>query len=460
MRVDYGNDDYQVPTSVVALAHATKVIEYGVVPFRYNERQDELMVLVPEDKPWEDRVLNDLCFKQPSRIIFKRANKKIVHELIELYYTKDSGLSLLIEQVTESGVVENQQVSVLIDCLLKAAWRRGVSDIHFDLSETECKIRFRQDGVLHVIGSISRHAWEIALNQIKIMCGMDITLRMSAQDGQCSKEIYSHKLDIRCSTLPAYYGEALVIRLLDKRRIKIGLSEIFHCQEQKAYLSKMTKYPHGLMLISGPTGSGKTTTLHALLQEMDSRSKNIISIEDPVEYKIENIRQINITNESQLQFSQAIKAVMRQDPDILMIGEIRDEETAKIALRASMTGHLVLASVHSQSAKSSLHRLNELGISYEQLKDNMRVVINQRLIRKICHYCRAYSGDDYSEVVCKHCYNTGYSGRSALMEMMPFSDCEDSDSEHVTLLSSARSALQKGITSKEEIYRVLGEVKI
>lgn len=329
--------------------------------------------------------------------------------------------------------VNNSPVVRLINSLIKQALNMGSSDIHIEPYENRIRVRFRIDGDLHEIISPSKQSHSAIVTRVKVMSGMNIAEKRLPQDGRIEIRIDDSVIDMRISVIPSVYGEKVVMRILDRGNFLKSKNELGFTNQNLTLFNSILKAPNGVILVTGPTGSGKTTTLYAYLNELNKINKNIITLEDPVEYKIDGINQVQVNTKAGLNFANGLRSVLRQDPDIIMIGEIRDQETAEIAIRAAITGHLVISTIHTNDAPSTVIRLQDMGIKPFLIATSLRGVIAQRLVKKICTNCKtSYSANSYEKEVleakgnltlykgagCPKCYNTGYHGRIAIHEIM------------------------------------------
>jgi MSHA biogenesis protein MshE len=395
----------------------------------------------------------------------------------------DSGQSANLEEAYEAPVTK------LLQSLFRDAISMRASDIHIEPDESILRIRQRIDGVLHE-RDISEKGIAPALSlRLKLMGGLKIAERRLPQDGRFTITIHGKDIDIRLSTMPVQYGESVVMRLLDKSSISLNLEQLSITPTILDAMRKLLKLPYGMILITGPTGSGKTSTLYAMLSELNDEETKIITVEDPVEYRLPRINQVQVNPQIGLTFASVLRAALRQDPDVIMIGEIRDSETASIALNAAMTGHFVLATMHTNDAISSVTRLMEMQNETYVVASGLRAVMSQRLLRKVCDLCgenheltvpeRAWlkkvMGEKYAKIEfksgkgCKHCYNTGYKGRIPIFEYIEVND-EIADAltgnnlpaftkavkntGYVTLLDSALALAEQGKTTVDEVLRV------
>ena len=383
----------------------------------------------------------------------------------------------------------SQPVVRLVNALLVDAVKRGASDIHFEPEEWFSRFRYRIDGVLRQIRSIHRNYWPAIAVRIKVMAGMDIAETRAPQDGRISLSISGRMVDFRASTFPTLHGENIVLRILDRQRNIVSLDQLDLREDEVGLLKIMAMKPAGIVLVTGPTGSGKTTTLYAILNYLNSASVHIMTLEDPVEYPASLIRQTSVGPGLRLDFASGLRSLMRQDPDIILVGEIRDEGTAQMALRAAMTGHKVFSTLHTNSALGAIPRLIDLGVQPDVLAGNIIGLIAQRLVRRLCKDCKAVrvmtvtkqtllgieTHDDkkimYRAVGCASCEGTGYQGRLAVVEAL----CLDAEMDEIvarrgtrqellrhaeatgfrTLAQAGAARVLDGSTSIDEVLRVI-----
>ncbi len=367
----------------------------------------------------------------------------------------------------------------------------GASDIHYEPQEKELVIRFRIDGVLHEIMSVPKRMQAGVLSRIKVMADMDIAERRIPQDGRIGLTVGGKPIDMRVASMPTVYGEKIVMRLLDKSSVLLGLADLGFSEKALTRFEKAYRKPYGALLVTGPTGSGKSTTLYATLNVLNSREKNIITVEDPVEYRLAGINQVQINPKAGLTFTSGLRSILRSDPDIVMVGEIRDKETAQIAIESALTGHLVLSTLHTNDAPGALTRLSEMGVEPFLTASTIECVLAQRLARRLCHHCRkpfqpsdeALKQNGFPEEVlgqgvtiyraggCPRCNNTGYKGRLGIYEVMLVSEAierltiERKSADEISRVAQAEGmvslredGIQKvlaGLTSVEEIGRVI-----
>ena len=323
----------------------------------------------------------------------------------------------------------------MLNALLTQAARDGASDIHIEPYERHSVVRFRVDGALREVVQPNRALHAALISRLKIMAELDIAEKRLPQDGRISLRIGTRAVDVRVSTLPSAYGERAVLRLLDKSESKLTLEAVGMQGEVLTRFLELIKQPHGIILVTGPTGSGKTTTLYSALGKLDAASSNIMTVEDPIEYELAGIGQTQVNAKIDLDFAKALRAILRQDPDVIMIGEIRDFETAQIAIQASLTGHLVLATLHTNDAASAVTRLIDMGIEPYLLSSSLLGVLGQRLVRKLCISC--------SGVGCNECSHTGYSGRTGIFELLT----TDEDMKALIHTSSSEAQIREAATA-------------
>ncbi len=328
----------------------------------------------------------------------------------------------------------------LLNALFTQAIKQKASDIHIETYENRVLVRNRVDGVLQEVLEIQRGIAPLVISRVKVMAKLDIAEKRIPQDGRIALRVGGHNIDVRVSTLPSNHGERIVLRILDKQTAQLDLSLLGMPKKTLQSMRKMIAEPHGILLVTGPTGSGKTTSLYAMLTELNQVSRNILTIEDPIEYDLPGIGQTQVNTKVQMTFAKGLRAILRQDPDVVMIGEIRDLETAEIAVQASLTGHLVLSTLHTNSALGALTRLHDMGVESFLLSSSIVGLIAQRLVRKLCDFCKTphVLRDDERELMgvtaktdtstvyepqgCEHCSHVGYRGRTGIYELIAIDD--------------------------------------
>ncbi len=371
----------------------------------------------------------------------------------------------LLEAANDAPIIR------MLNALLTQAAKDGASDIHIEPYERSSAVRFRVDGRLREVVQPNRALHAALISRLKIMAELDISEKRLPQDGRISLRIGGRAIDVRVSTLPSAHGERAVLRLLDKSESKFTLEALGMSGRVLSAFDRLVHQPHGIMLVTGPTGSGKTTTLYASLGRIDTATTNVLTVEDPIEYELSGIGQTQVNARIDLTFGKALRAILRQDPDVIMIGEIRDFETAQIAIQASLTGHLVLATLHTNDAPSAITRLIDMGVEPYLLSSSLLGAQAQRLVRKLCGACKRQDADGHWRPVgCAACGQTGYKGRTGVYELMVVDDSlralihnRAAESE---LLAAARKGgfvpmrddgerlVAEGVTSLEEVLRV------
>ena len=325
-----------------------------------------------------------------------------------------------IEDLLESS--DDAPVIRMINALLTQSLREGASDIHIEPFEQTSVVRFRIDGALRDVVRPRKAIHASLISRIKIMSQLDIAEKRLPQDGRITLRIGGKPVDVRVSTLPTGHGERAVLRLLDKEAGKLDLSHLGMSPKLLPQFDRMINQPHGIVLVTGPTGSGKTTTLYAALSRLNATTTNILTVEDPIEYDLQGVGQTQVNARIDMSFAKALRAILRQDPDVIMIGEIRDLETAQIAVQASLTGHLVLATLHTNDAAAAVTRLLDMGIEPFLLSSSLLGVMAQRLVRKLCEHCKQPDGPYWKAVGCEKCGHTGYQGRVGVYELLETND--------------------------------------
>jgi general secretion pathway protein E len=374
----------------------------------------------------------------------------------------------LLEAANDAPIIR------MLNALLTQAAKDGASDIHIEPYERSSAVRFRVDGTLREVVQPNKALHAALISRLKIMAELDISEKRMPQDGRISLRIGGRAVDVRVSTLPSSHGERAVLRLLDKGESRFSLEGLGMGGSTLSRFDKLIQQPHGIILVTGPTGSGKTTTLYASLGGVDTSTTNVLTVEDPVEYELTGIGQTQVNAKIDLTFAKALRAILRQDPDVIMIGEIRDFETAQIAIQASLTGHLVLATLHTNDAPSAVTRLTDMGVEPFLLSSSLLGVLAQRLVRKLCVHCKRQDEQGHWRPVgCPECGNTGYKGRTGVYELMVADDrvraLIHNRAAEPELIATARMGglrsmredgdrlVKDGITSLEEVLRVTRE---
>jgi len=406
---------------------------------------------------------------------------------------QDMDLSRLVQEMPKiEDLLDSEDdapIIRMINVLLTQALRQGASDIHIEPYETRSVVRFRLDGTLQNVAEPHRALHAAMLSRIKIMANLDIAEKRLPQDGRISLRLAGRQIDVRVATLPTGFGERAVLRLLDKEGGKLELTSLGMEQATLAKTDELIHQPHGIVLVTGPTGSGKTTTLYAALSRIDSQGLNIMTVEDPIEYELDGVSQTHVNPKIDMTFARALRSILRHDPDVIMIGEIRDLETAQIAVQASLTGHLVLATLHTNDAVSATTRLVDMGVEPYLLSSSLLGVLAQRLVRKLCAECKlaykpsaadvaelgdGFAGEElYGPGGCAACNGTGYAGRTGIYELMTIDEeakrlIHEAASEQLLRAHVVRRGMRglrhdglrwvlSGVTSLEEVVRVTRE---
>jgi general secretion pathway protein E len=427
-------------------------------------------------------------FKRRLTLAYQRDNNEAVQMAEDI--GDDVDLSRLADQIPETGDLmdteDDAPIIRLINAILSQAVRDKASDIHVETFEDRLSVRYRVDGVLAEVLSPKRMLAPLLVSRLKVMAKLDIAEKRVPQDGRISVKIAGHAVDIRMSTIPSAHGERVVLRLLDTAAGQLQLAQLAMNEQVLAAYKKHLHSPHGIILVTGPTGSGKTTTLYAGLAEINETTRNILTIEDPVEYMLPGIGQTQVNAKVDMTFARGLRAVLRQDPDVVMVGEIRDLETAEIAVQASLTGHLVLSTLHTNTAVGAITRLHDMGIESFLLSSSLLAVMSQRLVRLLCNECKeevepnaaerealGLAGDDdhkvHHAVGCERCHYSGFRGRTGIYEMIEIDDAmrvmiyegaseaeilKVARKEYPGIESDGRRRILAGETSIEEVLRV------
>ena len=402
---------------------------------------------------WRDdvdvQVLDDLAILFDSEVILERHDEDDVRTAIRRLYARDATAQDIIDAVAPSSGIEADVTAIddlvalaneapvikLVNLLLVEALDARSSDVHLESQGDALEVRYRIDGTLQAAPSPPRHLAAAIISRLKIMADLDIAERRLPQDGRIRLKLQDRHVDVRMSTVPTLHGESVVLRLLDKGRRRIGLAELGMSAEMLGRFESAIRQPHGIVLVTGPTGSGKTTTLYAAIDLIRTGREKVLTVEDPIEYEL-GVPQVPVNERIGVTFALALRALLRQDPDVMLVGEIRDPETAEVATHAALTGHLVLSTLHTNDAAGALTRLLDLGVAPYLVASTVHTVVAQRLVRKICPECKLAGAPDdevarqfglelivtYSGAGCDHCRGSGYHGRVGMYELLTMTD--------------------------------------
>ncbi len=492
----------RIPIELASLVPKSIARRHGVVPVRLNK--DELTLAMSD--PLNFVALEEVRTATRKRVIPKIATTVAVNKAISTLYGNEGVARAIEEMRIDSTVREAAPAAArphaeevtddtqsaptvrLVNSILERASVERASDIHLEPRADEVVVRMRIDGKLRTVLTVPDELKRTVVSRLKIMGGMDIAEMRTPQDGRANVLVKGHNIDLRMSTLPTMYGEKVVIRLLDKSAQLLDAAAIGLEGENLKKYNKLLSNAHGMVLIVGPTGSGKSSTMYTMIRTLNTDEVNLVTLEDPVEYDIDGVNQVQISEKSGMTFAEGLRAILRQDPDIIAIGEIRDQETAEIAIRSAITGHLVLSTVHTNDAISAIDRLIDIGVEPYLIADALNGIISQRLVRCICPHCKeSYTPSDeqlarlgisrtrdlkfYRGKGCPHCYHTGYVGRTGVFEILIM----DKDFKHAVaeghhaaqlssrakegnftpLIDACRSLVLRGVTTAEEALGVL-----
>ncbi|MDD1502038.1 GspE/PulE family protein [Lysinibacillus sp. CNPSo 3705] len=463
-------NQYSISPDLLQLVPAELAKRTNIIPIR--REKNKLFIAMAD--PMDYFAIEEVRMATGCQIETSIAAKDDLYRTLTKYYDLQESMeaALLdigatVAETQEEIEREDSPIVRLVNQIIANGVAQRASDIHFDPQETELRVRYRVDGVLRTERSLPKHMQNIVLARIKIMGNLNITENRIPQDGRIKTNVNFRPVDIRLSTLPTVYGEKVVMRILDLSSVANSIDKLGFTAQNEALFRNMIANPNGILLITGPTGSGKSSTLYAALTNLNEEGVNIITVEDPVEYQLDGINQIQVKEEVGLTFATGLRSILRQDPDIVMIGEVRDFETAQIAVRASLTGHLVLSTLHTNSAVESISRLQDMGVEPFLLSSSLVGIMAQRLVRRICRDC----GEDYTftnhelEIMrkngiegfthgrrgrgCPSCNQTGYRGRMAIHEILPI----DRNIKEMILSRSSDSVIRDYM--KQEGYYTL-----
>lgn len=454
--------------------------KYNLIAFGFEEDK----ILVAMSDPLNIFAIDDISISTGLAVKTFIAPKKDIDKFVKINYSSE-GVNKAAEELSKESLeakniavdveevddVKNAPVVKMIEYLFRNSVEMRASDIHIEPFEKEIRIRYRIDGELTTINTLGIESLAPLITRIKILANLNIAEKRIPQDGRIITKIGNTDVDLRVSILPTVNGEKVVIRILNRDNYKVGKEYLGLSKANLRKLNNIISNPHGIVLVTGPTGSGKSTTLYTILSELNSSNVNIVTVEDPVEYTLDGINQVNVNTKAGLTFASGLRSILRQDPDIIMIGEIRDEETAQIAIKAAITGHLVLSTLHTNDAPSSITRLVDMGVEPYLVASSVVGVIAQRLVRKICPYCKEeYEASEYERKTltgssngtlklykgkgCGHCNGTGYIGRIGVYEIMEVTR------EHRDIINKTRdSDILKDISIKHGMTTLEDECK-
>ncbi len=475
-----------------------------IIPIELKGNVLKIVMARPDDRPVRDA----LRVATSADLSVYTSDAKAIEDYISRFYGQESqNINRIIEDISEKGVeflreeeedvghlkdlASEAPIIKLVNLLITRAVESRASDIHIEPYEDELKVRYRIDGVLHDVESAPKKLQAAIVSRIKIMAKLNIAERRLPQDGRIKLKVNEKEIDLRVSTIPVLHGESVVMRILLKEGILIDLDQLGFSRDTLTKFAQLIKKPNGIILVTGPTGSGKTTTLYAALDKINSPDKKIITVEDPIEYHLKGVNQIQVKPQIGLNFANTLRHIVRQDPDIIMIGEIRDLETAEIAIQSALTGHLVFSTLHTNDAPSAITRLIDMGVENFLLSSTIRGILAQRLVRVICPACKvidnsevdkeelrvlgiAADTDLYRGMGCEKCSFTGYYGRTGIFELLVVDEhirrliLGRADSNELrdaarqqgmkTLLEDGADKVKTGITTLSEVLRVTQEV--
>lgn len=494
----------EIDDSIARMVGEKVVRKYMLLPFALDDRQANVIKVAMED-PMNIMAIDDIGIITGMTVQPYLSTHAYISTAIDKLYGKSQANAIAEQFMKEQGSgddadnaeenkrqedVDNSPVVKLVNNIIEGGVRQRASDIHIEPFEYNVRVRYRIDGVLREIISYDRALYAAIIARLKVISGMDISEKRKPQDGRITITVDRREYDIRVSNLPTVFGEKVVMRLASKEGFKRDKKDLGLSPTDLVKFDNILRNPHGIILVTGPTGSGKSTTLYTALSELASDEVNIITVEDPVEANVDNVNQVQVNVKANLTFASALRSILRQDPDIIMIGEIRDGETAEIAVKASITGHLVVSTLHTNSTAASISRLIDMGIEPYLLGDSLVGIIAQRLVRRLCPECKeSYEADEeekrvlkvpqneplklYKACGCEACGNTGYYGRIGVYEIMPISrkiknliasgaNADEITAQAVTegmntLRMSASNYVKQGLTSFSEMMKITYE---
>ncbi|HNR51238.1 MAG TPA: type II secretion system ATPase GspE [Deltaproteobacteria bacterium] len=496
-------DEIEVDPSIIDVLPITFLRKYTMVPVKLNADMMEVAVNDPTDQEPLFDIAKILNIREITRVLApKQEILQAINRLVEM--KEESAKDIMedieeeedeilkdLESIQDITVMETEAPIIrMVNRLMVQAFRERASDIHVEPYQTDVKVRYRIDGILHDVLTLPKRVHSAVVSRIKVMASLNIAEKRLPQDGRIGIKLGDHSVDLRISVVPTVNGERVVMRILDKSSVLYGLEELGFYPDDLARIERLIKQEHGIILVTGPTGSGKTTSLYSMLSRINSPDKNILTIEDPIEYQLKGIGQIPVNTKVGLTFASGLRSIVRQDPDVILVGEIRDLETAEIAIQAALTGHLVFSTLHTNDSASAVTRLIDMGIEPFLVTSSVNAILAQRLVRKICPSCKQeYFPEDESLLEiglskdmldrdgylhrgagCSECIGTGYKGRTGIYEILFMSDAirstilKSSDSNVIknvavgeglhTLRQDGARKVEDGITTIEEVLRV------
>ena len=498
-----------IPTELVQAVPKNIAKQYQVVPVRLN--RDELYIAMSD--PLNFYAIEEVRKASKKKVIPMVAMSSAVERAIQVLYGNEGAAKAIEEMKREAAISGETTVSMdtafasnqvgeesanqapairLVNAIIERAVTERASDIHMEPRETEFSVRMRIDGLLRDILTVPRELQSAVISRVKVMSGLDITERRVPQDGRFNVKVRDKDIDLRISTLPTVYGEKIVARLLDKSGMRLSRENIGLSPEDMAKYERLIRIKNGVILVVGPTGSGKSTTMYTMIGDMNKREVNMVTLEDPVEYNIDGVNQVQINEKVNMTFASGLRAILRQDPDVIAVGEIRDGETAEIAMRSAITGHVVLSTIHTSDALGTVERLVDMGVEPYLVASALKGVFSQRLVRRICPNCREpyepseeeqrelglepkFGRTFYRGKGCPECFDTGYRGRTAVFEIFPLTIkvrrmiasgagreaieevLKDPSSGFTSLRDNAIKLVEEGVTTGDEVLRVIYE---
>lgn len=498
-----------IPTELVQVVPKNIAKQYQVVPVRIA--RDELYIAMSD--PLNFYAIEEVRKAARRKVVPMVAMSAAVERAIQVLYGNEGAAKAIEEMKREAAATGEGTVAMdnafasnnvaeesanqapairLVNAIIERAVTERASDIHMEPRESEFSVRMRIDGLLRDILTVPRELQAAVTSRVKVMSGLDITERRVPQDGRFNVKVRDKDIDLRVSTLPTVYGEKIVARLLDKSGMRLSRNNIGLSAEDMQKYERLIKIKNGVILVVGPTGSGKSTTMYTMIGDMNKRDVNLVTLEDPVEYNIDGVNQVQINEKVGMTFASGLRSILRQDPDIIAVGEIRDGETAEIAMRSAITGHVVLSTIHTSDAVGTVERLTDMGVEPYLVASALKGVFSQRLVRRICPNCRKpYEPSEeeqhelgleykpgrtfYRGAGCPECFDTGYRGRTAVFEIFPLtvqvrrmvakgqgreaieSLLKDPSSGFVSLKDNAIKLVEEGKTTVDEVLRVIYE---